>query len=93
MKKSTWQLFEPGKASGLLVGMTIISGLALMLSSTETSRVLGFFMGLCLLSDALGKPLAGTITSMKCLFFVVLFDAPDMKAGILCKQKALSFGE
>jgi nitrate/nitrite transporter NarK len=80
MKKIIWLPPVIGVAFGLLAGIAMISGLSFLLSSTEASNVIGFFMVLFLLSAALGGPLAGAITSTICVLFVAMFGAPDMKA-------------
>lgn len=80
MKKTIWQPLVLGVAFGLLAGIAMVSGLSFMLSSTEASNVIGFYMALFLLSAAIGGPLAGAITSTICVLFVAMFGAPDMKA-------------
>ena len=80
MKKTIWQPLVLGVAFGLLAGIAMVSGLSFMLSSTEASNVIGFYMALFLLSAAIGGPLAGATTSTICVLFVAMFGAPDMKA-------------
>ena len=80
MKKTIWQPLVIGIVFGLLAGIAMVSGLSFLLSSTEASNAIGFYMVLFLLSAALGGPLSGAITSTICVFFVALFGAPDMKA-------------
>lgn len=82
MKKTIWQPVVLGVAFGLLAGISMISGLSFMLSSTEASNVIGIYMVIFLLSAALGGPLAGILTSTLCLTLVAIFGPPYMKEVI-----------
>lgn len=79
MKKTIWQPLVIGIVFGLLAGIAMVSGLSFMLSSSEASNVIGFYLTLFLLSAAIGGPLAGAITSTICVTFVVFFGPPEMK--------------
>ena len=79
MKKTIWLPPLIGVAFGLLAGIAMISGLSFMLSSTEASNAVGFYMALFLLSAALGGPLADALASTICVFFVAWFGPLDMK--------------
>jgi hypothetical protein len=79
MKKTLWQPLVLGVVFGLLAGIAMISGLSFMISGTEASNAVGFYLALFLLSAALGGPLAGATTSTICVFFVAWFGPVDMK--------------
>jgi|GEM_PF-2412936 len=79
MKRTIWQPVVLGIAFGLLAGIAMVSGLSFLLSSTEASNAIGFYLTLFLLSAAIGGPLAGAITSTICVTFVALFGPPEMK--------------
>ena len=79
MKKTIWQPLVIGIVFGLLAGIAMVSGLSFLLSSTQASNVIGFYLTLFLLSAAIGGPLAGAITSTICVTFVAFFGPPEMK--------------
>ena len=79
MKKTIWQPVVLGVVFGLLAGIAMVSGLSFLLSSTEASNVIGFYMVLFLLSAAIGGPLAGAITSTICVTIVAFFCPPEMR--------------
>ena len=79
MKKTLWQPLVLGVVFGMLAGIAMISGLSFMISGTEASNAVGFYLALFLLAAALGGPLAGAITSTICVFFVAWFGPTDMK--------------
>lgn len=79
MKKTIWQPLVLGVVFGLLAGIAMVSGLSFLLSGTEASNAIGFYMTLFLLSAAIGGPLAGAITSTICVTFVAFLGLPEMK--------------
>jgi hypothetical protein len=79
MKKTLWQPLVLGVVFGLLAGIAMSSGLSFMISGSEASNAVGFYLALFLLSAALGGPLAGAITSTICVFVVAWFGPVDMK--------------
>jgi hypothetical protein len=79
VKKTIWQPLVIGIVFGLLAGIAMVSGLSFLLSSTEVSNAIGFYMTLFLLSAAIGGPLAGAITSTICVTFVAIFGPPEMR--------------
>jgi hypothetical protein len=79
MKKTFWQPLLLSVIFGLLAGITMISGLSFMISGTEASNAVGFYLALFQLSAALGGPVAGAITSTICVFLVAWFGPIDMK--------------
>ncbi|OGO60237.1 MAG: hypothetical protein A2032_01645 [Chloroflexi bacterium RBG_19FT_COMBO_49_13] len=79
MKKTIWLPALLGVAFGLLAGIAMVSGLSFLISGTEASNAVGFYLALFLLSAALGGPLAGAITSTICVFFVSWFGPIEMK--------------
>jgi hypothetical protein len=85
MKKIIWLPPVIGVAFGLLAGIAMISGLSFLLSSTEASNVIGFFMVLFLLSAALGGPLAGARTLVALIGFAyrLIFEHVKMPARLL----------
>jgi hypothetical protein len=79
MKKTLWQPLVLGVVFGMLAGTAMSSGLSFMISGTEASNAVGFYLSLFLLSAAIGGPLAGAITSTICVFVVAWFGPVDMK--------------
>lgn len=79
MKKTLWQALILGVVFGLLAGIAMSSGLSFMISGTEASNAVGFYMSLFLLSAAIGGPLAGAITATICVLFVAWFGPIDMQ--------------